>query len=109
MIDTVFIGKVIQKFRIEKHLTQEFLAEQIGISKNYLSKVERGLSKLNIEAFLKMAEVLDFEISDFNLNKNNLTNKDTNRNELLQIIMTSSTKEIQAYLKTIKLLKEILK
>ena len=56
MIDTILIGKIIKKLRTEKNLTQEELAEKIDISTNYLSKVERGLSRLNTESFLKMAE-----------------------------------------------------
>ncbi|MCM1265397.1 MAG: helix-turn-helix domain-containing protein [Candidatus Gastranaerophilales bacterium] len=106
MIDTVNIGKIIQKLRIERKITQEFLAEQIGISKNYLSKVERGLSKLNVEAFLKMAQILDFEISDFNIKTGKTMKTDINRDELLKIILTSNSKEIETYLKLIKVLKE---
>ena len=38
------IGKFISKQRKEKQLTQEQLAEKLGISKNAVSKWERGLS-----------------------------------------------------------------
>ena len=48
MIDTETIGKIIKKLRVDKNLTQEALAEKMDISTNYLSKVERGLSRLNI-------------------------------------------------------------
>ena len=58
MIDTILIGKIIKKLRTEKNLTQEELAEKIDISTNYLSKVERGLSRLNTESFLKMGYIL---------------------------------------------------
>ena len=68
MIDIVAIGKIIQKLRNDKNLTQEELAEKINLSPHYLSKVERGLSKLNVEAFLKMAEVLSFTLEDFGIN-----------------------------------------
>ena len=43
MIDKSSIGKIIKTLRTNKNLTQEELSEKIDISKNYLSKVERGL------------------------------------------------------------------
>ena len=46
MINKSNIGKVIQKLRKRKNITQEELAEKIELSTNYLSKVERGLSVL---------------------------------------------------------------
>jgi len=42
MIDYAVIGKRIQKSRQEKGITQEKLAEKVGISVVYLSKIENG-------------------------------------------------------------------
>ena len=42
MIDYAVIGKRIQKSRQEKGITQEKLAERVGISIVYLSKIENG-------------------------------------------------------------------
>ena len=95
MIDKLDIGKIIQKLRKDRKLTQEELAEKIDISTNYLSKVERGLSVLNAEAFLKMANVLKFSLEDFGINTN--TQIDTSKNELINKILSSSDKEIKAY------------
>lgn len=44
MIDYAAIGKRIQKKRQERSITQEKLAEQVGISVVYLSKIENGRS-----------------------------------------------------------------
>lgn len=44
MIDYAVIGKRIQKKRQERSITQEKLAEQVGISVVYLSKIENGRS-----------------------------------------------------------------
>ena len=49
MIDYKIIGKRIQNARLESKLTQEQLAEQLQISTNYLSKVETGREKPNLE------------------------------------------------------------
>ena len=42
MIDYTTIGKRIQTRRQERNITQEKLAEQVGISVVYLSKIENG-------------------------------------------------------------------
>ena len=95
MINKKSIGKIIKSIRMNRWLTQEELAEKIEISKNYLSKVERGLSVLNAEAFLKMANVLKFSLEDFGINTNTQIN--TSKNELINKILSSSDKEIKAY------------
>ena len=95
MINKSAIGKIIQKLRKDKNLTQEELAERIDLSTNYLSKVERGLSFLNVVAFLKMADVLDFSLEDFGIKAD--TKIDKSKKELIQRILSSSEKEIKAY------------
>lgn len=49
MINKNLIGKKIQDGRIKKNLTQEQLAEDVEISSNYLSKVERGLNMISAD------------------------------------------------------------
>lgn len=95
MIDKSSIGKIIKTLRTNKNLTQEELSEKIDISKNYLSKVERGLSVLNVESFLKMAHVLGFSLSDFGINIESSSNK--MKNELLNNILSLSDKETEIY------------
>lgn len=95
MINKTDIGKIIQKLRKGKGLTQEELAEKIDLSTNYLSKVERGLSVLNVEAFFKMASVLDFTLDDFGVNTDSRI--DETKKELVNRILASSEKEIKAY------------
>lgn len=110
MINKSAIGKIIQKLRKDKNLTQEELAEKIDLSTNYLSKVERGLSVLNAEAFLKMADVLKFSLEDFGINTN--SKLDASKNELINKVLSSSDKEIKAYselLNTLGVISKILK
>ena len=106
MIDKSSIGQIIKKLRKDKHLTQEELAERVELSTNYLSKVERGLSVLNAESFLKMAEVLSFTLEDFGIKTN--IKEDSTKTELLQIILSASEKENKAYLKVITAMSEII-
>lgn len=41
------IGKRLQEIRRSRKLTQEALAEMIGLSPNYISAVERGINQLS--------------------------------------------------------------
>ena len=53
-------------------LTQEQLAQKVGISPNYLSKVERSVSSPTLDVIVKLAEGLEvtpmelFDPADFN-------------------------------------------
>lgn len=106
MIDKSSIGQIIKKLRKDKKLTQEELAEKVELSTNYLSKVERGLSVLNAEAFLKMAEVLSFSLEDFGIKSN--IKEDSTKTELLKIILSASEKENKAYLKILNAISEVI-
>ncbi len=106
MIDKSAIGKIIKKLRKEKGFTQEQFAEKINLSTNYLSKVERGMNTPNVETFLKMAEILDFTLEDFGINQKNKESIDTEKEELLKLILSSSSKDIYIYTQFIKTINE---
>ena len=76
-------------------------------SKNYLSKVERGLSKLNIESFLKMAQVLSFTLEDFGIKIK--PKADTVKQEIIKHILACSEKEAEIYLQMITIISPLAK
>ncbi|MBR3489996.1 MAG: helix-turn-helix transcriptional regulator, partial [Bacilli bacterium] len=47
-------GKFIAKLRKEKNMTQEQLAEKMGVSINAVSKWERGLSFPDVSLYKKL-------------------------------------------------------
>lgn len=106
MIDKSAIGKIIKKLRQDKDLTQEELAEKVDLSTNYLSKVERGMNTPNVETFLKMAEILDFTLEDFGINQTHKEIIDKEKEELLKLVLSSSSKDIYVYTKFIKTINE---
>jgi transcriptional regulator with XRE-family HTH domain len=57
------IGEVLKKARKEKKLTQNELAIQVGITRQTLAKMEKGLiDKVSLQLFIKILEVLDKEL-----------------------------------------------
>ena len=59
MLDAVIVGKVIQRFREEKGLSQEVLSGFADIGRTHLSAIERGTRKPTLETFFRISEALD--------------------------------------------------
>lgn len=58
------VGQRIQKIRRAKGLTQQQLAEMVGISTNYLSDVERGKSSARIDKLVAIINALGCSADD---------------------------------------------
>ena len=60
------IGIKISKFRKEKGLSQEELANEIGISYSYLTQIEAPnvCKKMSLEVLLDIAEVLGVDVKE---------------------------------------------
>lgn len=52
------IGKNIRRFRTEKKMRQEDLAERAGLSTNYIGMVERGEKIPSLESFIGIVNAL---------------------------------------------------
>lgn len=58
-IDYTFIGNQIKIIRKQKKLTQAQLAEAVGISPQFVSKIETGQNIMSLETFIKIADFLE--------------------------------------------------
>ncbi len=58
------IGKFIAMTRKEKNLTQEQLAEKLGITKNAVSKWERGLGLMDISLLKPLSNILGVTVTE---------------------------------------------
>lgn len=58
------LGARIKELRKLSKMTQEKLAEQIGVDPKYVSFIEVGRSSPSLEAMEKIAQALDVEIKD---------------------------------------------
>ena len=56
------IGKNIARYREAAGLTQATLAEKIGISTAFVSRVERGQKKMKVETLYATAKVLNVSV-----------------------------------------------
>ena len=62
-IDFKLIGSRIKSTRKKAGRTQEWLAEQIDVSVGYISQIERGITKINLETLGEICTVLNGDIA----------------------------------------------
>ncbi len=56
-------GKAVRKFRVEKNISQEKLAELANIHRTYVGDVERGLRNVSLVNMTRLAEALGVPLS----------------------------------------------
>lgn len=58
------LGKRIQYLRVSRKMSQEDLALESGVNKNYLSDLERGCRNPTVKILAKIATGLGISLSD---------------------------------------------
>lgn len=64
-INFMRVGARIQQYRVEAKLTQEQLAEKIGISQKHLSRIEQGYHNTTFDTIISLAKVLNVPTDAF--------------------------------------------
>lgn len=64
-IDYKAIGARIQAKRKQQRLTQEQLAEALSVSVGYISQIERGIAKANLEMLAGIATQFHCDLTEF--------------------------------------------
>ena len=102
-LDYDIIGSRIKQARIAKNFTQEDLAEKLNVSVAFLSRVERGNSKINLKRLNEICGLLDvsegYMLSGVANNQENYLNKEFA--ELLKKCSPEKQKMIYDIAKTI--------
>ena len=58
------LGGRIKAIRSAKNLTQEQVADQIGVSRQKYARIESGINSVTLDILSKVAEVLDVTVGD---------------------------------------------
>ena len=90
-MDYYMIGQKIRKFRKGCGLSQEQLAEKVGISTTHLSHIETGNTKLSLPVFVDIAEALSVQTDEllYDTPSINLSTKA----EILNVLDSRSTQD----------------
>lgn len=71
------IGQRIRKYRKQMNLSQEELAEKIGISTTHMSHIETGSTKLSLPVLVELAENLKVKTDYLLFNQPKVDNSET--------------------------------
>ncbi len=63
MCDLILLGKKIKIERIKNELSQEKLAEKVGVSTRTISLIESGLQHPKFFLVVKISQILNFDIN----------------------------------------------
>lgn len=58
------LGERIYSLRVTKGITQEQVAEYLGISRQKYARIEKGINDITLEILAKIAKLFEVEISD---------------------------------------------
>ena len=106
-IDYSIIGRRIKEKRRAKHMTQEQLAEHLDVTIGYVSQLERGATKINLEILARIANLFDCDIAEFVTNSNTFSLMDESTDELITAYHQLSSDEKNKLLALVKFYIEI--
>ena len=99
--DREYIAKKIRFARKKANLTQEELAEKVGISAKQISRIEIATYSPSLSTFLKLVNILKIDMSEFGIqNSQNIHNSETREN-LMKIIYNATDSELEFYYQTL--------
>ncbi|OYQ42908.1 hypothetical protein CHU92_03765 [Flavobacterium cyanobacteriorum] len=58
------VNDKVRKFRRERNISQENLADELGISQSHYSKMERGKVAIKINVLSQIAKILKVDIKE---------------------------------------------
>ena len=103
-MDYYKIGQRIRKFRKAYRLSQEQLAEKVGISTTHMSHIETGNTKFSLPLFVKLANVLSIQTDEL-LYDTPQKNKTAIKGELEEILDSCSMQDIRIIEDVVKAVK----
>lgn len=100
-MDYYKVGQKIRKFRKAQGLSQEELAEKIGISVTHMSHIETGNTKLSLPVFVDLAKVLDVQTDDL-LNDRDVISGTKSHRELAETLEGCTTEQLSVITDVVK-------
>ncbi len=91
-IDPVKMGHFISECRKEKKLTQEFIANEFGITSQSVSKWESGKTAPDITILIKLSELLGVEVHELLLGEKDISSNSIDKNSKINKTLESGVK-----------------
>ena len=94
-------GKRIKELRKLNNLTQEQLAEKLGVFQKQIGNIETGTTFTTMANLVKLAEIFNVEVSDL-FNYNHKKSRNELENEIFGIVKNSSDTNLRLIYKVVK-------
>jgi transcriptional regulator with XRE-family HTH domain len=108
MIDYASIGYKIKQARFEKGITQEQLAEAVGVGVTHISHLETGSGTVSLKVFLAIVNYLDCSADEL-LCKEIKTARPIVDNWLAELVADCDQTEVKIIADTVTALKQTLR
>lgn len=89
------IGKRIAEIRRSKSVTQEKLAEILGVSPKHISHAERGVSGLSLKNLIEFCNMFDCSLDYLIFGRTEKTLSTKLPDEIVKILLTGNTNEVE--------------
>ena len=93
-MDYYAIGQRIRRIRKARGLSQEELAEKIGISTTHMSHIETGNTKLSLPVFVDLADALEVRADEL-LHDSTSADRSVSVDAILHLLDSCTTQEIK--------------
>ena len=103
-MDYYKIGQRIRALRKANHLSQDQLAERVGISTTHMSHIETGNTKLSLTVLVQLATVLSVQTDELLFDAPQI-NTTTSTHQINELLDTCSAKELYVIIDVIKTMK----
>ncbi|MBX3302072.1 MAG: helix-turn-helix transcriptional regulator [Nitrospira sp.] len=91
------VGKRIKTVRQRNGLTQDQLAEQVGLSPKYISGIERGVENPTMDNLIRLAKALGVETYDLFLFGESEDSEKALRKGIDKMVREASREKLQLY------------
>ena len=95
------LGKRIRALRKQKGLSQEQLAERVGMSSKYLGEIERGQVNCSVDIVERISKALDLELTDL-FDYQHKQNRKALLKKTNALIQNANDKELQLIFRILK-------
>lgn len=93
-MDYYAIGQRIRKIRKAHNLSQEELAERIGISTTHMSHIETGNTKLSLPVFVDLAVALEVRTDELLYDSDSAV-RSASIEEIVRLLDTCTTQQVK--------------
>lgn len=97
------IGKKLRMVRLDEGLTQEYVAERVGINTSHISNIENNRVKISLTTLVRLCNVLNATV-DYILSDEYPSDTSAIDNEILKELKSCSNDKKEKILKIIKIL-----